>query len=1070
MLKKALFAILAFIFLLSSTNVYSKEAAAPLMEGNLRIVESNANRILVELSIDKFKVETVLVDGGEYQKIIIPDMEQTGLPGHPMLPAKGTLLGIPTGEGLSVRILESDHQLLPGLRLAPAPGLEVDGMDPDNGLPGQVIETFHFDQTAYSQDAFNPGSPVRVEYRGLLRSQPFANLQFFPVQFNPAANEVRIYSRILVEVAWDAEGASKRIGPLAPDPLFEGILKNTLLNYETMQRPITRYLEVGLPENHQTASTGQALKIGVREPGLYQVTYQNMIDAGFDPNGIDPKTFRLTNRGTDVRILVTGEADEAFDPGDVILFYGHPYTDLYTTENIYWLTAGQGSGLRMIPRAAPPQIAAQPTHFPVTLRYEKDTFYWQTMPNGAGQDHWFWGDRISADTQGLLDTFSQTFPLNNLYAAGTQSTITARLKGYTSAAFVKPDHSSQVLINNEEIDRQKWSGFAVFDHEITIPTSQLLNNQNNTLKVVALGDTEAPVDQFFVNWFEIRTWKQYVAENNQLVFGAPNAAEHKFVITGFQGVSEVELYDITDPASPVVITGAVFSSGSLSFQETTSLQTRYLAQAVSQRKSPASIKLDTPSSWKSTDNGADYIIITHKNFSNGIQPLADHHSTSGMRVVKVDVEDLYDEFNYGIFNPQAIKDFLAYAYNNWQPPAPAYVLLVGGASYDYRSTLDLPLDRVNYVPSKMVETFLLGETASDNWFVEFDEGSVLPGMMIGRIPAETTSTLENVVAKILNYSPQSSWNKSALFVADAGETSFVNLNENLAGRLPHYYTANKVYVGQYPPGDPRVDITQFINNGSLLVNYAGHGNPNTWGVFTGQGIYNTNDVANLNNINKPVVLTTANCLNGFFVGRTRPSMAESFLNHAGGGAVAVWAPTGLGFPSGHQSLLVEFYKAIFEQDILALGAATTTAKIKMYSQHGFWGELVETFVLFGDPATPIGVTGNYPYVTSTTPASGATLVRPGQSIQVRFFKPMDASTVQLTVNGPGAPAFSPTWNADGTVVTFNHSGFLPGTSYTAVIQGQDRLGQPLGAGIAPSTWTFRVAASELFLPMSLKNR
>jgi hypothetical protein len=1067
MLKKALFAILAFVFLLSSTNVYSNAPASSQSEGGLRVVESGAYRVLIELTIKESLLETVLVEGQEYQKIIIPGMEQTGLPGHPTLPVRGTLLGIPTGDGLSVRILESDHKLLPGLWLAPVPEPKVEGMDPDNGLPGQVIETFHFDQTAYSLDAFYPDSPVRVEYAGLLRSQPAASLQFFPVQFNPVSNEARLYSRILVEVVWDAEGAVSQIGPLAPDPLFEEILQNTLLNYETMQRPITRYLEAGLSEDHQTTSTGQALKIGVREPGLYHVTYQNLIDAGFDPNGIDPKTFRITNRGTEVRILVTGEADEAFDPGDVILFYGHPYTDLYTTENIYWLIAGQGNGLRMVPRDAPPETAPQPTHFPVTLHYENDTFYWQTMPNGAGQDHYFWGDRISADTEGLSDTFSNTFPLNNLYAAGTQSTITARLKGYTSAAFVKPDHSSQVLINNVEIDRQKWSGFAVFDHEITIPTSQLLNNQNNTLKVVALGDTDAPVDQFFVNWFEIRTWKQYIAENNKLVFGAPNAAIHKFVITGFQGVSEVELYDITDTASPVVITGALFSSGSLSFQETASLQTRYLAQAVSQRKSPASIILDTPSSWKSTVNGADYIIITHKNFSNAIQPLADHHSTSGMRVVKVDVEDLYDEFNNGIFNPQAIKNFLAYTYNHWQPPAPAYVLLVGGASYDYRGTLNPPIERVNYVPSKMIETFLLGETASDNWFVEFDEGSVLPGMMIGRIPAENTNTLNNAVAKIINYSPESSWNKKALFVADAGEPSFVNMNENLAGRLPYYYTANKVYKGLYPPGDnPTADISAYINSGSLLVNYAGHGNPNTWAG----SLYTTSHVSALNNTGKPVVLTTANCLNGFFVGRTKPSMAEAFLNHPDGGAVSVWAPTGLGFPSGHQSLLVEFYKAIFEQDILALGAATTTAKIKMYSQHGFWGELVETFVLFGDPAMPIGVTGNYPYVTSTTPASGATMVRPGQSIQVRFFKHMDASTVQLTVTGPGVPAFSPTWNADGTAVTFNHAGFLPGASYTAVIQGQDRLGQPLGAGTAPSTWTFSVAASELFLPMTLKNR
>ncbi len=35
----------------------------------------------------------------------------------------------------------------------------------------------------------------------------------------------------------------------------------------------------------------------------------------------------------------------------------------------------------------------------------------------------------------------------------------------------------------------------------------------------------------------------------------------------------------------------------------------------------------------------------------------------------VEVQDVYDEFGYGIIDPDAIHDFLAYAYSNWESPA-----------------------------------------------------------------------------------------------------------------------------------------------------------------------------------------------------------------------------------------------------------------------------------------------------------------------------------------------------------------------------------------------------------------
>ena len=68
----------------------------------------------------------------------------------------------------------------------------------------------------------------------------------------------------------------------------------------------------------------------------------------------------------------------------------------------------------------------------------------------------------------------------------------------------------------------------------------------------------------------------------------------------------------------------------------------------------------------------------------------------GLRTAVVDVSDIFDEFGYGLVTPQAIKDFITYAYENWQAPAPQYVLLMGDTTYDYKDNRNL--GTVNYVP------------------------------------------------------------------------------------------------------------------------------------------------------------------------------------------------------------------------------------------------------------------------------------------------------------------------------------------------------------------------------------
>ena len=171
---------------------------------------------------------------------------------------------------------------------------------------------------------------------------------------------------------------------------------------------------------------------------------------------------------------------------------------------------------------------------------------------------------------------------------------------------------------------------------------------------------------------------------------------------------------------------------------------RFAAVAPGARLPVTSLAADTPSQWRTPAHGADYILIAPRSLWPAAQRLAAQRRGQGLRVALVDVQDIYDEFNGGPVAPAAIRAFLAYAWSSWQPPAPSYVLLLGGGTFDPRGYCTAPgacPELVTAPNSTLIPPYLaavnpwLGETAADNRFVALSPDSSLPWLAIGRLPA-----------------------------------------------------------------------------------------------------------------------------------------------------------------------------------------------------------------------------------------------------------------------------------------------------------------------------------------------
>ena len=542
------------------------------------------------------------------------------------------------------------------------------------------------------------------------------------------------------------------------------------------------------------------------------------------------------------------------------------------------------------------------------------------------------------------------------------------------------EHAAAVSLNNVSLGSVTWSGSGFTEGRF--PGVSLVEGAN-TVAVTC----ESGADKIYFDWFEADYERSFASAADSLKF--THAEGVRYTISGFSA-NDVEIFEISDAAAVKrVVNGTTSGSGPYAIEvqpADAAGSASYLAVAAAGRKTPAAIVKDTASRLADPTNAADWILITHREIgwdANGAQrnwvaSLVGLRQAQGLRTAVVDVADIFDEFGYGLVTPQAIKDFIAYAYENWQAPAPRYVLLMGDTTYDYKD--NRTLGTVNYVPGYLICTTHLGETISDDWYVQVSGADAVPDLYIGRLPANSAAQAEAMVTKIVSYETSANtkgWEKRLVLTADnqaeEWESVFETINEDAAAALPAGMgVPERFYLQEYQNeslavADLTGDLTAAINAGALIVNYSGHGSVNLWGteqmIDNRGGVYRS-DVGSLTNSGMYPFVVNMSCLTGYFIypsaggyaGSGWLSLAEGWMLPATQGAIAALMPTAMTETDGQQVLSNALYEAIFSRDERILGAAVGYAKQQLLANGGAaYEQTSNTFMYFGDPATTLKV-------------------------------------------------------------------------------------------------------------------
>jgi len=467
-----------------------------------------------------------------------------------------------------------------------------------------------------------------------------------------------------------------------------------------------------------------------------------------------------------------------------------------------------------------------------------------------------------------------------------------------------------------------------------------------------------------MNYFDVEYYDKFFASDNVLSFDIDVSGNKKIQVSNFYE-SSIEIFDISNHNNVRrIVSFAVKKTGSYQgspfakksfkaiFGGKFSGKEKYLALTKKSIIRGRKYLKKLSSSTIPMNQKTDYIIISHEDFYKKALSLADYRASKGLKVQVVKVGDIYDQFNHGIVSPQAIRAFLRFAYSEWEKPS--YVLFLGDANvdaHDYMGT-----GQRNFVPTYLYDTADI-QILNDNWFVCISENDMLPDYFSGRIPVKSAIEAKKVIDKIINHEKLlgSRLMKKSIFVADDNDDMFPDLNDELAKKhFPSDFKKTKIYLGNYTYADSATaDLIEGINRGALIVTYVGHGSYDNW---ANENIFLASDVDSLANSRFPFVVCLT-CLNGYFANWPRDlwsrhiddCLAEKFVKAPNRGAIAVYAPTGLGYTWEHRLLGISLYDMLFKSGEVILGKITTQAKMDAFAQ-GSTLEQVQTIMLFGDPA------------------------------------------------------------------------------------------------------------------------
>ena len=736
-------------------------------------------------------------------------------------------------------------------------------------------------------------------------------------------------------------------------------------------------------------ASGNWNKIAVNEDGIYKLTYDQLKSMGVDPTNVSVFT---KTAGMEPGLIANYVDDlkeiPIYDGGSYILFYGQGTTTwkynsvidrfehdqhLFWNENYYYITSDAGEAKRISQSIKSTDTATKEyTSYVDYDYYEPDEY--NIARSGR---EWFSKPVLSGNK------ISHTLSFTN--ALSTDAKATVRVLGQS----VKNDNFLTIKVNGQQKDRitlqESGSSSTKNIANYTIK-SYTFTPTGNDVNIEMLYSCNENLAKGYIDYFTIEGISDLKLNNNFLFF-RNRATDDEFVSYKIKNTfANTQIWDVSN-IYDVKKMPISFSNGISTFKSEGNKIIEYAAVNVDANdfKSPKIIGKANNQNLHGI-KVPEMVILTHKDFISVAEKLANiHKMRDNMDVFIVTQEEIFNEFSGGKADVTAIRWFMKMLYDRSADTDKfKYLLLLGDGSYNNRM---YEVGKPNVVqPSKImtyqsIESIYGASTyVSDDYFGLLDDNEGNTNIIstttgetnidkydkvdigIGRIPINTIQEGEDVVFKIDTYlsnKKRGTWKNRVCLVADDEDNNIHAVDADKLAEKIRIENPNlgvkKIFIDafqqikesnghSYP--DAKKLSNQYLDEGVLIWNYTGHGNPTS---LSGEKMMYISDIMNMNNLSNLPVWVTATCDFCPYDHNDELSAGETVLLNPLGGGVALFTTTRLVYSSSNYQISKNFYSYIFNSDSqgkkLKIGDVT-----KLTKQVTGTGANKRKFVLIGDPA------------------------------------------------------------------------------------------------------------------------
>lgn len=791
----------------------------------------------------------------------------------------------------------------------------------------------------------------------------------------------------LAVTAVDFEGEEDVYGMFQPEQKYGQKLAPAPIPWQKVNRQVKLRGQMRAAERKRQAgvqSRGRAAQsnldyvdVRVSDPGLQEITWKMLADAGLDLNGVAATDIAVTLDGQPVPRHVTDgnprsigsalrKADRVserglrFGPASGIRFWGVvPQTPdaIYVDEYVYRISVSRANALATGDALGMPRsVTTDHLHW---IRQDDDAGYNFGSPLA---DPWY-AAVLRADRN---NAHTVSFEVDDQFLLDGPARVRVRVGGFTDYAEA-PDHHVQIEVNGTVVGETMFDGKTVHDLDYEVPAS-VLRTGANSVRIVAPGGANAPFDMFAIDTVELGYTRNLIANSDRLLIEDSRGADG-FSVSGIGGADA--LVYAWNGESLTRIQQRRQRGGEIEFASLDDEKARYWVSSADRVARPVIVAAGRNSD-PLAGKRADFVVIAHPAFmpisaseSHPLNTFVEQRREQGWNVELFDITEIQASYGYGMPLPRAVTRFLAAADKRFDFE---HVLLVGGDSSDY--TDNLGLGSISFIPTLYAGTTRIPHTPSDALMADID-GDGLADKAVGRWPVRTAGDLDAVVTKTLQWAAVAN-PRSALWVTDSEDRSPGSFRDQAERMIAPLVDSNwavqgvdRVFFDDVAPepgsttaATARAQIFDALAQGRSLTGFVGHGSPGMW---TFQGLLRPDDISDLYNEGNPTLIGTMACYTSYFVSPTSDSLAHRFMNgyreNATGqriegvanGAVAI---------HGAATLSNYFHNEVFARQVLdaqlkglTLGEAVETARSQS-ADNGI-EDLVINWTLLGDPTLRI---------------------------------------------------------------------------------------------------------------------